>query len=172
MVVIPLLAWRMFVDMKTHPKLPLPWDILVFLTVTTAGLGFTVKNSISSSPTDFSAKVNSISDSPAFASSGAVYDLGCIERRVKESITLSRGSLRLRGKFCDSRFSKREPAATLRLRNLTNGTEGTVFFQGDPQSFITDRVQLAPGKKNIIQIEWNTSGLPRSNVFVAEVFDK
>ncbi len=142
---------------------PMPWDMVVFFAITSVGFGYSVQRIMHPDRSTSSAK-------QAVASTQFILDLGCLDRRLNDPVTVEGGSIRLRGKFCNPTNRKnKEPG--LRVKNVTTGHEGTVFLQGADVSFSTDQMVLTLGQ-NLIQIEWKEpgKGLPRS--YTAEVYQR
>lgn len=144
---------------------PVPWDMVVFLTLTSLGFGYSVQKvmnpereiagaSTRADPTDISPTV----------------DLGCLERRLKESLSADNGSVKLRGRFCAAPSAREDRVAGVRVKNLSTGMEGTVFFRPRDASFVTDLMPLRSGK-NIIQIEWTAENGQRPRQYLAEVWE-
>jgi hypothetical protein len=156
--------------MKFPSKLPMPWDMMVFLTITTVGFGFSVQQLQHS-------KINRILDtvsgenSPILISNagGQVLDLGCLERKLsRERVTGQDSSIRIKGKFCRLSRKAMQVFEGVKIKNLTNGYEGTIFFQGLDSSFVTDHMVLETGK-NLIQVEWRESPKVAAREYVTEV---
>jgi len=156
--------------MKIMPKVP--WDLTVFLTISTVGFGYSVQK-MANRDVGSSLNFRSLTSSAESGDgSGAhSFDLGCLEQRSHEPITSEQGSIRLRGQFCQ--FTRRDMKAFegVRVKNLTNGFEGTIFFHGDDASFVTDSVTLERGR-NFIQLEWRAKADSPPKLFVAEVVQK
>jgi hypothetical protein len=147
-----------FVD--KNPFGPVPWDILVFLTLTGVGFAFSVQRYVQSHDLAPSAKpvaLKSIDRSPP-----ATVELGCLD---KSFLTVRRKGLerqlRLAGQFCHLSKSAMRKFGGLRVRNLTTQQESTIFFQGDDNSFLTDTLTLAEGQ-NQLRLEWRET--PKSPV--------
>lgn len=157
--------------MKYVPRMPIPWDMLVFLTITTTGFGFSVhrlaavdKQMIS---TELSREVSSLPNDVSHATT----DLGCLEtslstQRLKSEV----GTIRLRGKFCHLSARAMRAFDGMQIKNLTNGYEGTVFFQGYDATFVSDYVVLVPGR-NEIEIAWRERAGHPSRRVIAEVYE-
>jgi hypothetical protein len=94
--------------------------------------------------------------------------LGCLEQRPSRHITSDQASVRLRGKFCRITHHDMKSVEGVRVRNLTNGFEGTIFFHGNDASFVTDALKLEPGR-NFIQLEWRALAGAPSNIYTAEI---
>lgn len=161
--------------MRSAPKLPLPWDIAVFLTVASVGLGLSVQSFIQQ---DADARIRlpaSVDTKPITQPASETIatqtiDLGCLEHHQRSKRFRSEsGALRFRGRFCQipRRAMKRFDGAW--IRNVTNGYEGTIIFRGDDDaSFVTDYLVLQSGE-NSIQIEWRPQpGAPMQKI-LAEV---
>ncbi len=151
----------------------MPWDTVVFLTITTVGFGFSLQRL--SHPQSVQA-VPFQEESAALIQQGSefrgVFDLGCLDSEgAKQRITNPESTIRMRGKFC--RLSSKDMHAFdgVTVKNLTNGFEGTIFFRGFNSAFTTDYVVLVPGK-NIIQLEWRESAKAEPRTYIAEVFQR
>lgn len=135
--------------------------MVVFLTITSVGFGFSVHRLVNSptksalaarEPASATASAAAAPDSSAMKQS--LVDLGCLERRLGgEKWTTSKTSVRLRGRFCNVSRRAMRGFKGVRITNLTNGFEGTTFLQGREPAFVTDDVKLQKGS-NLIQIEW------------------
>ena len=156
--------------MKTPAFMSMPWDMVVFLTITTAGFGFSVQK-LRSSEIQNERAVASVVDAGQ-TGTGQTLDFGCVERKLgHDRVNSQDGAIRVRGKFCHLTRQAMKSFDTMRVRNLTNGYEGTIFFHGYENAFSTDYVVLQTGK-NLIQVEWRDT--PRSEIreSQAEVFQK
>ncbi len=157
--------------MKYVPRIPIPWDMVVFLAITTAGFGYSVHRLFNdtglSLESDQTRRIQSISA----VSVPTTADLGCLERSLPtQRLDAQSGTIRLRGRFCHLSKRAMQSFDGVQITNLTNGFEGTVVFQGYEASFVSDFVVLVPGR-NEIQIEWREkSGAPARRI-LAEVFE-
>jgi hypothetical protein len=158
--------------MKYVPRMPIPWDMVVFLTITTAGFGYSVNRLV-----DDSKSMGLEREIASFRSnnedlSKMTADLGCLERSLPtQKHSSDAGTIRLRGKFCHLSARAMRAFDGVQIKNLTNGFEGTVFLQGNDASFVTDYVVLSHGR-NQIEIAWRESrGAPERRV-TAEVYDR
>lgn len=164
--------------MKGGLKGPLPWDIAVFLTVTIVGFAYTVQkfSRTLAAPVETTRAMASLT--PEAVGIGArvlegargadtkTLDLGCLERReISDRVTVDNVPLRLKGRLCDPAASTKGGAGTLRVRNLSNHTEATIFFRGDGLSFVTDYLPLEAGQ-NRVQIEWKASAEASESLIV------
>jgi hypothetical protein len=156
------------------PKVP--WDLAVFLTITTVGFGYSVQRMAhreTQSNVRFGRALKEAETSLDVAGVGRQsIDLGCLEQRsTHQHIMSDQGSIRLRGKFC--RFTHRDMKQFegVRVKNLTNGFEGTIFFHGYDATFVTDSVTLEPGR-NLIQLEWRANASSPARVYTAEVVQR
>jgi len=147
---------------------PMPWDMVVFFSITTVGFGFSVKRIMN--PSYEPAATRSYERAVAQESSRTL-DLGCVERKLRSAVTSEDGSVRLRGQLCNLTTSQMKEFGNLRVKNLSTGVEGTVFIQGNDNSFVTDFLKLQSGK-NTIQLEWRESKSSAPRVYVAEVLEK
>jgi hypothetical protein len=162
--------------MKSPAFLKMPWDMVVFLTITTVGFGIAVKNL---SQTRLQDHVDMSATEGAFGNldglpvdNAALFDLGCVERRItRERVTANEGSIRLRGRFCHLSSRAMRAFAGVRIRNLTNGYEGTIFLHGFENSFVTDYVMLESGR-NVIELEWRDKPNAEARQYVTEVFER
>ncbi|MBY0370021.1 hypothetical protein K2X33_05000 [bacterium] len=137
--------------MKYVPRMPVPWDMVVFLTITIVGLGYSVHRLVAQIPLDKPARTLA---SPKKAMPNTA-DLGCVEAGMAPPQWESEsGTLRFRGRFCELEGIVDSSVPDVQVRNLTNGFEGTVFVQGAEAGFVTDYVMLERGR-NKIEIEWS-----------------
>ncbi len=158
--------------MKYVPRMPIPWDMVVFLTITTAGFGFSVHRVLDENKLAVAADRQISFESPTSDAVPATADLGCLERSLPtQRLKSEAGTIRMRGRFCHLSSRAMRSFDGIQIRNLTNGFEGTVFFQGYDASFVTDYVVLKPGR-NEIQIEWRESANKPVRKILAEVFDR
>lgn len=163
--------------MKTPAFLSMPWDMVVFLTITTVGFGFSVQKLTSAEVSqDRSVAMAMAADGFTAPSSlsghGQTLDLGCVERKIgRDRANSVEGAIRIRGKFCHLTRKAMKGFDGVRVRNLTNGYEGTIFFHGADSGFTTDFVVLQSGK-NLIQVEWKDSPTASLREYQAEVYEK
>ena len=161
--------------MKVGPVSPMPWDMVVFLTITTAGFGFSVKKVMNHTVAHPVAAEESSEASVEVIpgqSSSKTLDLGCLESRLRgERVTSQDGAIRLRGKICHMGRMEMKQFDGMTVKNLSNGYEGTIFLQGYDNSFVSDFVVLQSGK-NEIQLEWRESKTAPPQALVTEVFEK
>ncbi len=133
---------------------------MVFLAITGMGFAFSVQRYVQShelgeTPTRLLAlKHEARPTSPTL-------ELGCLEKAL---LTERRSgvdkNLRIAGQFCHLSKKDMRSFGGLRVKNLTTGQEGTIFFHGDENSFLTDTLALADGA-NKIRLEWReSSGAP------------
>ena len=160
--------------LKGGPIGPVPWDILVFVTITTVGFGFSVQRLMNND--EESASSNRGIASLAAESGEAtryqnILDLGCIERKtLREKLQRQEGKVRVKGKFCHLPSTGADDFQGISITNETTGKRGTVFFRGrDGKIFITDDIRLSSGK-NVIKVEWRRSGDSPSREYYAEVY--
>jgi hypothetical protein len=161
--------------MKLVPKMPIPWDMVVFLSITSVGFGFSVNRlmnnpSIAQSPSREVASVASTASASDVQSTNQhLVDLGCLERRLGgEKWSTSKDTIRLRGRFCNLSRRAMRVFQGVRVVNLTNGFKGTAFLQARDPAFVTDDVVLKKGK-NLIQIEWRETLDGATRIWTAEV---
>ncbi len=158
---------------KYVPRLPLPWDMVVFLTITTSGFAFSVQRlvidtqNLEASPVR---KLDSLLTKPEDLNR-LTTDLGCLDA-VQSPIRLKSelGSIRLRGKFCTLSKAAMRVFEGMQIKNLTNGFEGTVFYQGFDSTFVSDFVVLVPGR-NQIEIQWRERAGVEPSRLIAEVYE-
>ena len=156
-------------------KTPLPWDIVVFVTITTVGFGFSVqhlmngRNSPLSRPPIF-ASAKAEQRGPDSFSAGTTLNLGCLEQKLSsQRVETMESVIRIRGKFCLAGVGKAGSEAEVNVVNSSTGYQGTVFFQKDV--FVTDFLVIEPGV-NLIRVEWKTSSASPSQTFTAEVIGR
>ncbi len=155
--------------MKYVPRMPIPWDMVVFLTITSTGFGLSVQR-VLSVPKPASAQIR---DTAALngARNESTTELGCLDRSLPNRKILSdAGTIRLKGRFCHLSRAASKTFGGVEVRNITNGYEGTVFFQGNDASFVTDYVLLQPGK-NEIELVWKEKDPKITRKILAEVIE-
>lgn len=148
---------------------PMPWDMVVFLTLTTVGFGYSVQRVMSTSTAS-----ESSAESFALGFSGAArgtLELGCVDRKLRESVESELSAVRLKGTFCEMDAKALRRNGSVRVRNRTTGVEGTVIFRGSGASFVTDDLALRAGR-NLIELEWRESRATAVRTYVAEVYEK
>lgn len=168
--------------LRGAPKAPLPWDILVFVTITTVGFGFSVQQLMHTNPAGFVTAGQYVNAPPVrepqsssknpdeVISANTAVDLGCIERQLRhQRIHTEDSAIRVKGKFCDLTTRAMRDFGGVSVRNLTTGYEGTIFFQGAENGFITDYM-VVQGGKNIIRVEWKASNDFPAQALTAEVY--
>lgn len=150
------------------PKGPFPWDTAIALIITIVGFGYTIQNF---SRKHFLTHARPLAEEVAYAEglSPQTLDLGCIEdRAMMERVLRDGGPIRVKGRLCRLGSANTTGIDNIRVKNLSNGHEATVYFQGDYSSFITDFINLDTGK-NSLEVRWReTQGKPL-RAFVAEV---
>jgi hypothetical protein len=160
--------------MKYVPRMPIPWDMVVFLTITTTGFGLSVKR-VFAPPSQAVAIENArelTTQAASSAAPSATAELGCLDKSLPTRRLLSdAGTIRLRGKICHLSRTAALSFDGVHVKNLSNGFEGTVFYQGKDASFVTDYVLLQPGK-NQIEIEWRESRSGAARKILAEVVEQ
>lgn len=160
--------------MKGPSFLSMPWDTVVFLTITTVGFGFSLQKLRFPNQARGISIVSEASERTAGgeASNGpALLDLGCLERRIgKDKLSGSYGVVKLKGKFCNLSRRAMKSFGGVELKNLSNGYEGTVFFHGAESAFVSERVPLDKGK-NVIRVVWRETEDSQPREFVTEVFE-
>ncbi|GEM_PF-6866223 len=153
--------------------------MVVFLTITSVGFGFSVHRLVNS-PTQSALAAREPASAIAAAAAAApdqtsvkqtLVDLGCLERRLGgEKWTTSKTSVRLRGRFCNVSRRAMRGFKGMRITNLTNGFEGTTFLQGREPAFVTDDVKLQKGR-NLIRIEWKDVADNSAKTWNAEIIE-
>ena len=158
------------------PWMPMPWDLFVIFTVTSASFGISIykiayqpispaaptvwQDSQSSAERKLSARVQS-----------ETLDLGCVERKLRQKTVTYRNSVRVKGKFCNLSRSASKEFGRITIRNLTTAAEGTVSFSSSGANFVSEGVSLARGR-NLIEVEWTEyEGAPYKS-YVAEVIEQ
>ena len=102
----------------------------------------------------------------------ALLEVGCLDRKSgTDRVFLDGGRVRLRGSFCNLGRKESGRVQSLRIRNLSSGVEGTVFFHGATFSFTTDALALVRGK-NAVQLEWTDSSSDETKSYLTEIFEK
>ena len=133
---------------------PMPWDMVVFFSITTVGFGYSVQRIMNPSYASPSAQTRSYETAPA-ESSHNMLDLGCVETKLRSVVS----------------SEAMKDFASIRVKNVTTGVEGTVFFQGFDNAFVTDFLSLKRGR-NFIHVEWRESRNSAPRTYVAEVLEK
>ena len=161
--------------MKLPGVLNMPWDLVVFLSITTVGFGFSVQklhinHAVESVANASSSREIASDSSPVITSS--VLDLGCIESRVShDKIVATEPSLRIKGRLCGLSRKQMQAFGGVRIKNLTTGTEGTIFMHGLEPMFVSDLLALNVGK-NVIQLEWQDTQSSRPKQIISEVYER
>ena len=161
--------------MKLGPIGPVPWDMVVIMTITVAGFGFSLDRvmhpervALSVSTTEGKGVAGAATPSVPTQT----LDIGCLEDKLnRDRVSAQDGAIRLKGVLChlDRRHMRGFDGMT--VKNLTTGYEGTIFFKGYGNTFVTDYLALASGK-NVIQVEWRESPTTRPRTYTAEIFEK
>ena len=159
--------------MKGPSFFAMPWDTVVFLTITTVGFGFSLQKL--RYPTEAQGiSIASENDDPLLSvnSQGpTLVDLGCLERRIgKEKVTGNLGSVKFKGKFCNLSRRAMKAFGGVELKNLSNGFESTLFFRGRESAFLSERVPLNKGK-NVIRLVWRETDKSDPREFLTEVYE-
>ena len=158
--------------MKLGPFGPMPWDLVVFLTITSVGFGFSLQKVISPRASSFVTLGDDTSPNAGGVVFNQTLDLGCIERKSNhERITAEEGSIRLRGQLCHLDKKQMRAFDGMRVKNLTTGSEGTIFFKGRESAFVTDYLVLTAGT-NLIQVEWKETATSPARTLLTEVYEK
>jgi hypothetical protein len=156
--------------MKYVPRMPIPWDMVVFLTITSTGFGLSIQK-VLTVPKAASSQNREISAALSGARNESTTELGCLDRSLPNRKILSdAGTIRLKGRFCHLSRAASKAFGGVEVRNITNGYEGTVFFQGNDASFVTDYVLLQPGK-NEIELAWKEKDPKVTRKILAEVIE-
>lgn len=151
----------------------MPWDMMVFLSITTAGFGYSVHRMVNTPSVALEAK-REIASTPITSAAvrKPVVDLGCIERRIGgEKLRTSRESIRFKGRFCNLSRRAMRSFQGIRIRNESNGFEGTAFLHSADPSFVSDEVSLQRGR-NEIRVEWVEQNGSPSRQWTAEVTEE
>ena len=160
--------------MKNGLNGPVPWDIAVFLIVTIVGFGYTIQNFSqrhSRSSRGGTARALASTAAPDTPTVTGLLDLGCLDQKpAPEKVIRETGPLRVKGRLCRSPKGEKLIEA-IRVKNLSNGHEATVYFQGHDASFVTDYINMNSGK-NDLEVRWKDSPAEEPKTFVAEVFEK
>lgn len=158
--------------MKYVPRMPIPWDMVVFLTITTAGFGLSVNKLFNGARLGLPETERKLASTERKLRVPRVADLGCLERSLpRQQHESDVGTIRIRGQLCHLSSRRIRSVEGIVVRNLTNGFEGTVFLRGGDASFVTDFVILEPGR-NEIEIQWRDTADHPARRILAEVFDK
>lgn len=152
----------------------LPWDMVVFLSITTIGLGVSFKRLAYPGKFAEASQVQSVEREIDLVKTDSlgVVDLGCLDRKAgNERLTFEGANIRFKGKFCNLTRTQLKVFDGIRVKNLSNGFEGTVFFQGSGAHFVSDFINLQRGK-NVVQLQWKESKNAETETLLAEVFEK
>lgn len=151
--------------MKVPLIAKMPWDLVVFLTITTVGFGLSVKKlansgSLRSVASVEMAPTETHTAAPSSRSGVITMEMGCLERSAGIRNDITQGAIRLKGKFCDlTKNESKEALGTVKIKNLTTGQDSMVFLSGN-DAFITEGMPLKTGK-NIFTLEWKTKNKDR-----------
>ena len=158
----------------------IPWDMLVFLLMTTVGFAVAVHR-ISTQPTSENRILTELV-AKSGVEEGAIgvqesdeetlLDLGCVgtHATLHEKIPKNQGSIRVKGRFCSYPPTARGLAA-VQIVNASTGYKGTVILRGADNSFVSDYLVLRRGK-NLIQLEWSDSKSAPPRMAQAELSDE
>jgi len=152
------------------------WDMLLFVAITIIGFGFSLQNLVRVEKYP-SIKMTGVSpdagvDVPVANPISYVLDLGCLDQKKEpERITCQEGAVKVKGKFCHLNAKRMKGFEGMKVKNLTTGYEGTIFFRGSEAAFISDELLLQAGK-NLIQLEWRESTMSEPQAYIAEIFEK
>ena len=161
--------------MKSPKMVSMPWDMVVFLSITAVGFGFSVQK-LKTNPLRQPARdINVVHGSlkPDVASHDeSLFDLGCVEEKLsREKVTSHVGEIRFKGRFCQISTKAMKNFGGVRVRNLTTGKEGTIFLRGLESMFVTDALLIGAGR-NEIQIEWRSDPDAQAKTLIAEIYGK
>lgn len=161
--------------MKSPKLVSMPWDMVVFLSITAVGFGFSVQK-LRSIPMRQPARDTSVvhgslkPDVPV--ADDSLFDLGCVEEKLShERVTSHVGEVRFKGKFCSIPTKAMKNFGGVRVKNLTTGKEGTIFLRGLESMFVTDTLVIGAGR-NEIQIEWRSEPDSAPKKLIAEIYGK
>ncbi len=160
--------------MKVPLIAKMPWDMVVFLTITTVGFGVSV-NKLSRTG-NLRAVASQVEISENNSSQGSsrsgilTMEMGCLERSAGlRNNDVTQGAVRLKGKFCDlPKLESKEALGTMKIKNLTTGQESMLFLSGN-DAFVTDGMHLKNGK-NIFTMEWKLKNVEKE--LRAEVYGR
>ncbi|MBI4402657.1 MAG: hypothetical protein HY537_00760 [Deltaproteobacteria bacterium] len=160
------------------PKFRMPWDLFVFLTITTAGFAYSIQSLLhpekSNVGTPYFQVLTQVRATEFAANQpvSAVANLGCLEPNMVRRVTSADGTIRLKGRVCFVEGTGEvSHSQDIRVKNLANNFEGTVFFRPKDGSFTTDLVVLQSGK-NHIEIGWKNPASGGIELARMEVFLK
>jgi hypothetical protein len=158
--------------MKTPALFTMPWDTVVFLTITTVGFGFTVQGLRNPQSTPLAPLAIQEYASPAVAErANQPLDFGCLDSSGFKRFTVDEGAVRIKGRLCQLSQKTLQGIEGIRVRNLTNGSEGTVFLHNRDNTFVSDTIALSSGR-NEVQVEWRESRARDFQTYSAYVFEK
>ena len=151
----------------------LPWDFIVFITVISLGLGFSIQTIYSNDRTDLKSASNSTDRNLADAESSKApaadtIDLGCLESRAPQVIPSEVVHVRLKGKLCRTRIG-RAKRPEISVTNATSGEVVTLFYSAT--GFVTDVVELRRGS-NRIELVWNDKPGEKARTYATEIYQK
>jgi len=157
-------------------KVPLPWDIIVLLTITMVGFGLSVKKvrsyvsivkettssyGLTSNNISRNIATNYTSSRPADSTSFLV-DLGCIDKKENVEVESLLETIRIKVGFC----SNNSPIKEISIFNETTSQSSSVVFLGPNNTFMSDYITLNKGR-NKIRIGWmdsTSSGVLQTNI--------
>lgn len=143
--------------------------MVVFLTITTAGFGVSVKRL---AYPDVNLADNAPRIERGTSSIAPSLDLGCLESLTRKMNRSTDGrTVRVKGKLCYSDNGRARYFENISVSNRTTGGESTVFFQNGDRSFVTDAMVLQPGK-NVIEVRWKEDPKESERVVVTEFFGR
>lgn len=151
----------------------MPWDMVVFLTITTVGFGVSINKLSHTGNLRAVASQVELSENNSHSSSRSgilTMEFGCIERSAGlRNNDVTQGAVRLKGKFCDlPKSESKEALGTMKIKNITTGQESMLFLSGN-DAFVTDGMHLKTGK-NVFTMEWKVQNAQKE--LRAEVYGR
>lgn len=162
--------------MRSPKVFSMPWDMVVFLSITGVGFGFSMQKlkpfEVQEPQPNQSSVVRGSFEQDTSSQSGTLLDLGCVEQKLsREKVTSHLGQIRVKGRFCSLSTKAMRNFGGVSVKNLTTGKEGTIFLRGLESVFVTDALSLTTGR-NEIRIEWKAEPDAAAKELIAEIYEK
>lgn len=164
----------------------MPWDIIVFVSITTVGFGFAVKR-MSSADNHASVSLEQAFNQNSYSSIeqrnaivkpnaqavGEVFDLGCVDDKesLRKRLRSLSTSIRMKGQFCGSANRHIDSTHGIGVTNISTDISGMVYLQSGGDKFITEPVTLRSGT-NSIKVHWKSAKTKEEHNFVTEVYSR
>lgn len=159
--------------MSQSPKASLSWQILIILFSLAIGISFTLERYLNPSPRGPASEslLGQDPSQPVVSEHPEIIDLGCLDsKNATPKALASTGSLvRIQAQVCQENASVPPELSEVKITNVSNGYEGTVFYHGEQsRSFTSDYMVLKSGK-NKIQLQWRTKDAPKPSNLTTEI---